>query len=139
MKEREEGRRRKGKGKEEEEEEKKKRKRRDPTLLLKDILDNIARIERFTKDISNAEDLASNELVYYAVLKALENIGEAAKNVPEDLKSKYQVEWRKISGLRDIIVHNYFGLDHYIIWDIIKNKLQELKGIVVRMLGDIKH
>ena len=76
-------------------------------------------------------------MVYYAVLKALENIGEAVKHIPEDLKNRYAIEWKKISGLRDILIHEYFGIDQEIIWDVVINKLPELKIIIKEMLKSV--
>ncbi len=79
--------------------------KRDVGILLQDILDEIERIERFTASLS-FEDFKKNDLVYYATLRCLEIIGEAVKALPEDLKEKYsEVEWRKIAGLRDVIIH----------------------------------
>ncbi len=62
-----------------------------------------------------------------AVLRNLEIIGEAAKHIPEDVRAQMPaIEWRKIAGLRDIVVHVYFGIDDDIIWDIVSNKVCEL-------------
>ena len=69
-----------------------------------------------------------DELIQDGVVRNLEVIGEAVKNIPEYIKDKKpEVEWKKIAGLRDIITHAYFVMDEDMIWDAIKNKLQELK------------
>jgi len=89
--------------------------KREYKFFLQDILDEIERLKRFTKDIKNPEDLENNELVYYAVLKSFENIGEATKHIPQHIREKYPYQWKKIAGLRDIISHEYWGVDTEII------------------------
>ena len=69
----------------------------------------------------------SDEVRYDAVIRNLEIIGEASKKIPEHIRSTYpKVEWRKVSGLRDILIHAYFSIDSNILWDIIKVKIPEL-------------
>lgn len=68
-------------------------------------------------------------------MRNLTVIGEAVKNLPEDLRKRYpEVEWRKIAGLRDIVVHEYFGIDEDILWDVVKNKVPELLDAVEHIL-----
>lgn len=100
---------------------------RDYKLYLDDILQAIKKIEKYTKGLSLAE-LKKHDLVIDGVVRNLEIIGEAVKNIPSHIKDKYpDVEWKKISGLRDILAHEYFGIDLEILWDIIKNKLPGFK------------
>ena len=81
---------------------------------------------RYTESM-DFKDFQSNEIIYDAVIRNLEIIGEAAKNIPEHIRSSYpKVEWRKVSGLRDILIHTYFSIDNVILWDIIKMKIPEL-------------
>ncbi len=103
-------------------------------VILEDIIEEIERVKKFTQAIESYNSFAENELVFYAVLKALENIGEAVKQIPDDKKKLYPIEWRKISGLRDILIHEYFGIDAEIIWEIIKKKLPELQRAVKFLL-----
>lgn len=83
-------------------------------------------------------EFVANELVQDVVVRNLEIIGEASKKIPEEIKSKYSdIEWRKMAGLRDILIHEYFGVDLEILWDIIKNKLPELGEGVSKILSDL--
>lgn len=110
--------------------------RRDYKLYLQDILDSIEKIEAYTKKFSY-ENFLENELVIDATIRNLEIIGEAVKNIPSHIKEKYSdVDWKKIAGLRDILTHEYFGIDAAILWDIIKTKLFDLKKQVHKIMDD---
>ncbi|MGB9749774.1 MAG: DUF86 domain-containing protein [Caldisericia bacterium] len=109
--------------------------KRDNKILINDIKEEIDRIENFTKSIKSFEEFKQNELVYYAILKCLENIGEAVKNIQDDFKNRYNyIDWKKIAGLRDIISHEYFGVEIKIIWDLIKYKIPEFKKEILKIL-----
>ncbi len=114
-----------------------KRSTQDYRLYLEDILDAATHIERFTAEIKSSSELKGNRLVSDAVLRNLEVIGEAVKNLPADVKRKREgVDWKGIAGLRDIITHGYFGVDYGIIWDIVCNKVPELKDVVEGLLEE---
>lgn len=107
---------------------------RDYKLYLDDILEAAKRIEKYTKGLT-LEKLKRNELIIDGVVRNLEIIGEAVKNIPANVKDKYPgIEWKKVAGLRDILAHEYFGIDLEILWDIIENKLPELKKEISRLL-----
>ncbi len=97
--------------------------RRDYKVYLEDILEAIGRIRKYTSGVT-AEALGSDTKTLDAILRNLEVIGEAAKKIPETVRAQNpQIEWRKIAGLRDIIIHEYFNVDTEISWDITQNKL----------------
>ena len=96
-------------------------------LFLEDIRESIVRIERYTAGLDRA-GFEADEKTVDAVVRNLEIIGEAARQLPEEFTQRNpQIEWRKIAGLRNRIVHAYFGLDLEIIWQIIRSDLPTLK------------
>ena len=99
-------------------------------VFIQDILSAVKSIETYTRGLSFNE-FRANRLIIDATVRNLEIIGEAAKNIPSDIRDKYnQIEWKKIAGLRDILIHEYFGVDIDLLWDIIKTKLPELKKLL---------
>jgi len=108
---------------------------RDYKVYLDDILEASGRIRDYTSGLT-LEGFKNDTKTLDAVVRNLEVIGEAAKKVPDDVRSRYpDVEWKKIAGLRDILIHEYFGIDVNIIWDILKNKLPSLEKQVRKILG----
>lgn len=110
---------------------------RNPRLYLEDIQRSCAKVLRFTFEFT-FEQFTRDELIYDAVLRNLEIIGEAAKNVPDEVRQQYPfVEWRKITGFRDIAAHQYFSISDSILWDIVQNKIPELNIQIEQILLEI--
>jgi uncharacterized protein with HEPN domain len=111
---------------------------RDWTLFLKDIQIHSRRIISYTKDLSTQEFFKDSR-TYDAVMRNIQIIGEAIKHLPAEVRKEYKnVDWKKAAGLRDIVVHEYFGVNRDIIWDVIKNKIPELEKEVKIILKDVK-
>lgn len=106
---------------------------RDVKVHLDDIVEACRRINRYTSGLS-FEQFLSDQKTIDAVVRNLEVIGEAAKKVPEDIRKEIPVEWKRIAGLRDVLIHEYFGIDVEIIWDIVQNKIAELSEHVEEFL-----
>ena len=86
--------------------------------FLRHIVDECRFIEEAIKD-KEYEDFISDETLKRAVVRSLEVIGEEAKSLPADLKQRYEdIPWRKIAGLRDVLIHQYFGVDYANVWKI---------------------
>ena len=101
--------------------------KRDWNLLFEDILESINKIGDYTKG-SELETFISNPMLIDAVVRNIEIIGEASVKIPEEIKTKFSnVPWIKLKGIRNRIVHDYFGVDANIIWEIIEKDLDELK------------
>jgi uncharacterized protein with HEPN domain len=99
---------------------------RKPEQRIDDIILGCEKILRFTSGM-NEERLAEQELVLDAVLRNITIIGEATKNLPEEVRAQMPgIEWKKIAGMRDWISHVYYRVDLDIVWDAVENKVPEL-------------
>ena len=108
--------------------------KRDSVLFLYDILECIEKIERYISGITY-EDFERDERTIDAVLRNLEVIGEAARNIPLEIRNRYyDIPWRKIVALRNVVIHQYFGVDLENIWKIITEDLPDLEEKVRSML-----
>lgn len=111
---------------------------RDPKLYLKDILEAMEAIERFVDGIG-FETFEGDDMRVSAVIQKFEIIGEASKSVPESIKQKYTtVPWRDMAGMRDRLIHFYFGIKYDLVWNTIKQDIPEVKPLIREILEDIE-
>ena len=111
---------------------------KDPEIFIKHILESIEEIENHTKEISKAEFLKST-LVQDASIRRLEIIGEAVRKIPTETRNAFKaVPWKQIAGLRNILIHEYFGVDIKLVWNIIKKDLPTLKVNMRKVLEGLE-
>ena len=107
---------------------------RDYRLLLKDILAATEALESFVEGME-LEEFTADDKTRTAVFGKFEIIGEAAKNVPEDVKRQYPtIPWKEMEGMRDRLIHAYFGIDYGLVWAAIKNRLPVVKKLITQIL-----
>jgi len=112
--------------------------KRDSKLYLEDIIKSIDSILAYINNLPY-EDFVRNNMIIDAVVRNLEVIGEASKNIPSEIKSLHpDIPWREMSGMRDKVIHEYFGVDIDIVWATITKRLPELKPLLVNIKSDLK-
>lgn len=103
---------------------------------LEHILAAIDRIQRYTSG-KTYDDLAADDMMYYAVVKNIEIIGEAANMLTPEFQSAHsETPWKMVKGMRNYIVHEYFQIDDIVVWDVVVNNLSELREQIDRYLAE---
>jgi len=104
--------------------------KRDYKLYLKDILDAIESIEKFVEGM-NFEEFMKDDKTTSAVIRKFEIIGEATKQIPDEVRQKYpEILWKEMAGMRDKLIHFYFGIDYKLVWESIKKRIPVVKPLV---------
>jgi uncharacterized protein with HEPN domain len=111
--------------------------KRETRLFVEDILQSITKIEEYTENLKK-EEFFQDSLTQDAVLRRFEIMGEAVKNLPEDFRLNHpDVPWRQIAGLRDVLIHGYFGVNLGRVWLAIEKDLPNLKTRIINVLKQL--
>ncbi len=111
--------------------------KRDVSLYLKDMLAAMEAIEQFVEGM-DFEEFRNDDKTVSAVIRKFESMGEAARHVPEEVRGRApDVPWRQMVGLRNKLIHFYFGIKHELIWETIKSRLPQLKKRLRQLLNEL--
>jgi uncharacterized protein with HEPN domain len=102
-----------------------------------DIRDELDKITSFTGTLAY-EDFIKDEKTVYAVIRCFEIIGEAVKKLPEEIKRQYpEIPWKRIAGMRDKLIHGYFGVDYPTLWQTIQKRCPEIRPVIEKVLKNL--
>ena len=111
---------------------------RNVLIYVRDILENMRDAEEFIQGVSY-EQFVADKKTANAVLRSLEVIGEATKNVPDNVRAQYpQVPWKEMAGMRDKVIHFYFGVDKETVWLVVKERIPALRPFIEQILRDLE-
>ncbi len=107
-------------------------------IYVSDILENMRDAEEFIEGMSY-EQFVADKKTANAVLRSIEVIGQATKNVPDNVRAQYpQVPWKEMAGMRDKVIHSYFDVDKEIVWLVVKERIPALRPFVEQILRDLE-
>lgn len=111
--------------------------KKDPKIFLKHILESIEEIEKYTTGVSGDKFFRDSQM-QDAVIRRLEIIGEAVKNLPLAFRKKHvHIPWKEMGGMRDILIHEYFGVDIDLVWKVVEKDIPALKRQISVLLKDL--
>jgi len=107
-----------------------------PIEYLRHILDECQFLVSVTSGVTKGQ-LLEDEVMKRAVVRSLEIIGEASKQIPADIKLKWHtIAWKDMAGMRDRLIHDYMGINYSIVWDVVRNKIPDLEKQIVSVIED---
>ncbi|MBI3583667.1 MAG: DUF86 domain-containing protein [Nitrospinae bacterium] len=111
---------------------------KDAKTFIDHILDCIKLIEKYTNNKTENDFFDSTQL-QDSVIRRIEIIGEAVKNIPDEIKTKYPlIPWKKIAGMRDMLIHEYFGIDLELTWEVVIRDIPKLKKKILKIKEDVR-
>lgn len=106
--------------------------------FISDVINAMDKALKFIDKMSY-EEFVQDDKTIFAVVRAIEIIGEAVKNIPDDIKEKYpEIPWKGMAGMRDKVIHGYFGVDLKVVWETVKSRIPEIKPLFEKMLKDLE-
>ena len=112
--------------------------KRNIKVYIQDIVESIAKIEEYTGGIAE-KDFYEKTQIQDAVIRRLEIMGEAVKNIPEEIRNKYSDKpWKQIAGMRDVLIHEYFGVNAKMTWKVAREDIFELKKKILKVKEDLE-
>lgn len=104
-------------------------------VYIAHIMEAIEKIEKYLRDVSDVHQFVSSDMLFDAVLREMEIIGEAANNIDADFREIHpDIPWKKMISLRNILIHEYFGVNGQIVWDTCQGDLPQLKKLLLPIL-----
>lgn len=112
--------------------------KKNPKIFIEHIQESIEEIERNTHKMTKKK-FENNTTIQDAVIRRIEIIGEATKNIPHDFRKKNpQIEWKEMAGMRDKLIHDYSGVDLDLVWEVVKKEIPMLKKQILKLLDEFE-